>query len=197
MFEKNKKALLRALVGGMVCLFVPVCWFVMNGPDKHKVNTDSEGSGQFYYSTLSEITGEESKCVAWEVPGTIGTAYICVSKVVIDGEQYPVFGFQTGEFSGTPENPKREPLETDQCTVLLRTESMPVGKFFEAVGKTKSWQGDWMTSNLAATQIVELLQSERLIVKQPRQENRTFVFDLSVPSAKGFADVVSDFLAVR
>ena len=54
-----------------------------------------------------------------------------------------------------------------------------------------------MTSNLAATQIVELLQSERLIVKQPRQENRTFVFDLSVPSAKGFADVVSDFLAVR
>ena len=73
MFEKNKKALLSALVGGMVCLFVPVCWFVMNGPDKHKVNTDSEGSGQFYYSTLSEITGEEAKCVAW------GTGLICVS----------------------------------------------------------------------------------------------------------------------
>mgnify|MGYP004080553067 CR=1 FL=1 len=60
--------------------------------------------------------------------------------------------------------------------------------------QAKSWQGDWITNNLAATQIVELLQSERLIVKQPRQENKTFVFDLSVPSAKGFADVVSDFL---
>ena len=197
MIETNKKILLRAVVGSMACLFVLVCWFVMNGPEKHKVNTDSKNAGQFYYSTLSEITGEEAKCVAWEVPGTIGTAYICVSKVVIDGKQYPVFGFQTGEFSGTPEHPEREALEPDQCTVLLRTESMPVGKFFEAVGKAKSWQGDWITNNLAATQIVELLQSEKLIVKQPRQENRTFVFDLSVPSAQGFADVVSDFLAVR
>ena len=116
---------------------------------------------------------------------------------MVDGKQYPAFSFQTGEFSGTSENSERESVEPDQRTVLLRTESMPVGTFFEAVGKAKSWQGDWITNNLAATQIVELLQSERLIVKQPRQENKTFVFDLSVPSAKGFADVVSDFLAVR
>ena len=197
MIETNKNKLLRVVIGSMTCLFVSACWFVMNGEDKHTTNTGSQNSGKFYYSTLSDITGEETKCVAWEVPGSIGTAYICVSKVVVDGKQYPFFGFQTGEFSATPGNSERELMKPDQCAVLLRTESMPDGKFFEAVGKAKSWQGDWITNNLAATQIVELLQSERLIVKQPRQENKTFVFDLSVPSAKGFADVVSDFLAVR
>jgi len=197
MTEKNKKKLLRVVIGSMSCLFLSACWFVLNGEDKHTMNAGSENSGEFYYSTLSDITGEETQCVAWEVPGTIGTAYICVSKVVVDGKQYPTFSFQTGEFNGTSENSERESVEPDQRIVLLRTESMPVGTFFEAVGKAKSWQGDWITNNLAATQIVELLQSERLIVKQPRQENKTFVFDLSVPSAKGFADVVSDFLAVR
>ena len=77
----------------------------------------TRSSGQFYYSTLSEITSEEAKCVAWEVPGTIGTAYICVSKVVIDGEQYPVFGFQTGEFSSMPENPKRDHLKQISASI--------------------------------------------------------------------------------
>ena len=197
MIEIKKNNLLRVVIGGMACLCVSACWFAMNIPDEQKVNANSENSRQFYYSTLSEITGEETECVAWEVPGSIGTAYICVSKVVVDGKQYPAFSFQTGEFSGTSENPERESSEPDQRTVLLRTESMPVGTFFEAVGKAKGWQGDWITNNLAATQIVELLQSERLIVKQPRQANKTFIFDLSVPSAKGFANVVSDFLAVR
>ena len=197
MIETNKNKRLRVVIGGMTCLFVSACWFVMNGEDKHTVNAGSENSGEFYYSTLSDITGEETQCVAWEVPGSIGTAYICVSKVVVDGMLYPAFSFQSGEFSGTSENPERESVEPYQRTVLLRTESMPTGTFFEAVGKAKSWQGDWITNNLAATQIVELLQSERLIVKQPRQENKTFVFDLSVPRAKGFADVGSDFLAVR
>ena len=197
MIWTNKKQLLRVVAGGMVCLLVPVCWFVMSSHDTQKVNVDSENSRPFYYSTLNEITGEETECVAWEVPGTIGTAYICVSKVVVDDKQYPVLGFQTGEFSGTTENSDRGSIEPDQCAVFLRSESMPVGKFFEAVGKAKSWQGDWITNNLAATQIVELLQSEKLIVKHPKQANKTFIFDLSVPSAKGFADVVSDFLAAR
>ena len=197
MIEIKKNNLLRVVIGGMACLCVSACWFAMNIPDEQKVNTNSENSRQFYYSTLSEITGEETECVAWEVPGSIGTAYICVSKVVVDGKQYPFFGFQTGEFSAIPENSERELMKPDQCAVLLRTESMPDGEFFEAVGKAKGWQGDWITNNLAATQIVELLQSERLIVKQPRQANKTFIFDLSVPSAKGFANVVSDFLAVR
>ena len=45
---------------------------------------------------------------------------------------------------------------------------------------------------LCKAELVLLLET-----KQPKQKNRTFVFDLSVPSAKGFADVVSEFLAVR
>ncbi len=192
----------RIAIGCMACFIASALWFVMNDPDKQQVKVASGNPERFYYTTLNEISGEEAKCVAWEVPGTIGTAYICISKVVVDGKEYPVFGFQTGEFSGVSGNPETDSPEGDstereQCAVLLRNESMPVGKFFEAFGKAKGCQGDWITNNLAATQIVELLQSEKLIVKQPKQMNRTFVFDLSVPSAKGFADVVSEFLAVR
>ena len=197
MIWTNKKQLLRVVAVGMACLWVPACWLVMSSHDNQEVNVDSENSRPFYYSTLNAITGEETECVAWEVPGTIGTAYICVSKVVVDDKQYPVFGFQTGEFSGTTEDSERGSIESDQYAVFLRTESMPDGKLFEAVGKAKGRQGDWITNNLAATQIVELLQSEKLIVKHPKQANRTFIFDLSVPSAKGFADVVSDFLVAR
>ena len=197
MNQKNTTKWLGVTIGGIACFIVLALWLVMNNLGRQQVSFESRNSGEFYYSTLNEITGEESTCVAWEVPGTIGTAYICISKVMVDGKEYPVFGFQTGEFSGASKNPESNLIESDQCAVLLRNESMPVGKFFEAVGQAKGWQGDWITNNLAATQIVELLQSKKLIVKQPKQKNRTFVFDLSVPSAKGFADVVSEFLAVR
>ena len=197
MNKKYTSKWLGVSIGGIACFIVLALLLVMNGSGRQPVSVESRNTEQFYYSTLNEITGEESTCVAWEVPGTIGTAYICISKIEVDGKEYPVFGFQTGEFSGAPNNPKHNLIERDQCAVLLRNESMPVGEFFEAVGQAKGWQGDWITNNLAATQIVELLQSEKLIVKQPKQKNRTFVFDLSVPSAKGFADVVSEFLAVR
>lgn len=197
MNKKNTSKWLGVSIGGIACFIVLALLLVMNGSGRQPVSVESRNTEQFYYSTLNEITGEESTCVAWEVPGTIGTAYICISKIEVDGKEYPVFGFQTGEFSGAPNNPKHNLIERDQCAVLLRNESMPVGEFFEAVGQAKGWQGDWITNNLAATQIVELLQSEKLIVKQPKQMNQTFVFDLSVPSAQGFADVVSEFLAVR
>ena len=197
MNKKYTSKWLGVSIGGIACFIVLALLLVMNGSGRQPVSVESRNTEQFYYSTLNEITGEESTCVAWEVPGTIGTAYICISKIEVDGKEYPVFGFQTGEFSGAPNNPKHNLIERDQCAVLLRNESMPVGEFFEAVGQAKGWQGDWITNNLAATQIVELLQSEKLIVKQPKQMNQTFVFDLSVPSAQGFADVVSEFLAVR